>query len=90
MLHHSHFDCNYGGIQVTLDKWFGTFAATKEDVGRCGTENKIKVRNTAKQNICSFFQIRPSAPMLPLVRTPITVSLALFSSPLVKALDDIM
>ena len=32
MLHHSHFDCNYGGIQVPFDKWFGTFAATKEDV----------------------------------------------------------
>ena len=32
MMHHSQFDCNYGGIQVPLDRWFGTFAASKEEV----------------------------------------------------------
>jgi sterol desaturase/sphingolipid hydroxylase (fatty acid hydroxylase superfamily) len=24
-LHHRHFECNYGGITLPLDKWFGTF-----------------------------------------------------------------
>ncbi|MBM84862.1 MAG: desaturase [Rhodospirillaceae bacterium] len=24
-LHHKHFECNYGGSLVPLDKWFGTF-----------------------------------------------------------------
>jgi len=33
MLHHSAFDCNYGNEQIPLDKWFGTFAAKKEDIG---------------------------------------------------------
>ena len=48
MMHHSAFDCNYGNetviensllvkiffcCQVPLDKWFGTFAAKREDVG---------------------------------------------------------
>jgi len=33
MLHHSAFDCNYGNEQIPLDKFFGTFADKKEDVG---------------------------------------------------------
>tara|TARA_B100001971_G_C17832425_1_gene354446 strand:- start:227 stop:553 length:327 start_codon:yes stop_codon:yes gene_type:complete len=24
-LHHRYFECNYGAIDVPLDKWFGTF-----------------------------------------------------------------
>jgi len=32
MLHHRHFDCNYGGVHVPLDWLFGTYAASKEDV----------------------------------------------------------
>ena len=34
LLHHTQFDCNYGSLQVPFDKWFGTFAATKDDVGK--------------------------------------------------------
>ena len=32
MVHHKHFDCNYGGILVPLDKLFGTFAVSREGV----------------------------------------------------------
>ena len=32
LLHHQHFDCNYGTPQVPLDYWFGTFAGDKGDV----------------------------------------------------------
>ncbi len=24
-LHHKYFDCNYGGENIPLDKWFGSF-----------------------------------------------------------------
>eukprot|EP00300_Choanocystis_sp_HF-7_P013008 c18119_g1_i3.p3 GENE.c18119_g1_i3~~c18119_g1_i3.p3 ORF type:complete len:100 (-),score=20.06 c18119_g1_i3:67-366(-) len=43
-LHHSNFDCNYGAQHVPLDKWFGTFAACKEDVKKiwAGTEPSKK------------------------------------------------
>tara|TARA_R110002050_G_scaffold52877_3_gene120198 strand:- start:136 stop:1236 length:1101 start_codon:yes stop_codon:yes gene_type:complete len=31
-LHHKHFECNYGSPFPPLDKMFGTFAASKEDL----------------------------------------------------------
>jgi len=33
MLHHKHFDCNYGAMHVPLDWLFGTYAGSKEEVG---------------------------------------------------------
>jgi len=32
MLHHKHFDCNYGAMHVPLDYFFGTYAGSKEEV----------------------------------------------------------
>ncbi|XP_023337634.1 putative Delta(7)-sterol-C5(6)-desaturase 2 [Eurytemora carolleeae] len=32
LLHHAHFDCNYGAMHVPLDLLFGTFAGSKEEV----------------------------------------------------------
>lgn len=32
LLHHQHFDCNYGTPNVPLDKWFGTYAGCKSDM----------------------------------------------------------
>jgi len=32
MLHHKHFDCNYGAMHVPLDYLFGTYAGSKEEV----------------------------------------------------------
>jgi len=32
MLHHAHFDCNYGAMHVPIDKWLGTFISCKEDL----------------------------------------------------------
>jgi len=32
LLHHAHFDCNYGAMHVPLDWIFGTFAGNKEEV----------------------------------------------------------
>ena len=32
MLHHKHFDCNYGALHIPLDWLFGTYAGSKEDV----------------------------------------------------------
>lgn len=32
MLHHRHFDCNYGAVHIPLDWLFGTFAGCKDDV----------------------------------------------------------
>jgi len=32
MLHHKHFDCNYGAMHVPLDWLFGTYAGSKEEV----------------------------------------------------------
>jgi len=34
LLHHAHFDCNYGAIHVPLDWLFGTYAGSKEDLDR--------------------------------------------------------
>jgi len=34
MLHHKHFDCNYGAMHVPLDWLFGTYAGCKEEVSR--------------------------------------------------------
>jgi len=34
MLHHKHFDCNYGAPHSPLDWLFGTFAGSKEEVKR--------------------------------------------------------
>ena len=36
MLHHKHFDCNYGAMHVPLDWIFGTYAGSKEEVRRGG------------------------------------------------------
>jgi sterol desaturase/sphingolipid hydroxylase (fatty acid hydroxylase superfamily) len=33
LLHHAHFDCNYGSPHVPLDWLFGTFAGSKAEVG---------------------------------------------------------
>ena len=33
MLHHKHFDCNYGAMHVPLDYLFGTYAGSKQEVG---------------------------------------------------------
>eukprot|EP00051_Salpingoeca_urceolata_P026491 m.477535 g.477535 ORF g.477535 m.477535 type:complete len:389 (-) comp20856_c0_seq1:247-1413(-) len=30
--HHAHFDCNYGAQHVPIDKWVGTYAASRSDV----------------------------------------------------------
>ena len=32
MLHHKHFDCNYGALHIPIDWLFGTYAGSKEDV----------------------------------------------------------
>lgn len=32
MLHHKHFDCNYGAQHIPLDWFFGTYAGGKEDI----------------------------------------------------------
>ena len=32
MLHHKHFDCNYGAMHVPLDYLFGTYAGSKQEV----------------------------------------------------------
>jgi len=34
MLHHKHFDCNYGAMHVPLDWLFGTYAGCKEEVSK--------------------------------------------------------
>ena len=34
LLHHRHFDCNYGWPGGHLDWLFGTFVASKEDVSK--------------------------------------------------------
>jgi len=34
MLHHKHFDCNYGAMHVPLDWLFGTYAGSKEEVSQ--------------------------------------------------------
>ena len=34
LLHHRHFDCNYGWPGGHLDWLFGTFAANKEEVSK--------------------------------------------------------
>lgn len=31
-LHHQHFDCNYGAMHVPLDKWFGSYIGSKDDL----------------------------------------------------------
>jgi len=30
-LHHRYFDCNYGAVDIPLDKWFGTFHDGRSD-----------------------------------------------------------
>ncbi|WP_287307857.1 hypothetical protein [Mesorhizobium sp.] len=30
-LHHRYFECNYGGTEVPLDAWFGTFHDRSEE-----------------------------------------------------------
>ena len=37
LLHHKHFDCNYGWPGTGLDWFFGTFAGSKEDVSKIWT-----------------------------------------------------
>ena len=37
MLHHKHFDCNYGAPHVPLDWLFGTFAGSKDEVKLIGS-----------------------------------------------------
>jgi len=34
MLHHKHFDCNYGAMHVPLDWLLGTYAGSKEEVSQ--------------------------------------------------------
>merc|ERR1711973_397535 len=34
MLHHKHFDCNYGAMHVPLDYLFGTYAGSKQEVSQ--------------------------------------------------------
>jgi len=41
-LHHAHFDCNYGAMHVPIDKWFGTFASSKEHVRKNWSQTKTK------------------------------------------------
>ena len=44
MLHHKHFDCNYGAMHVPLDYFFGTYAGSKEEVESEETfTKKIKI-----------------------------------------------
>ena len=40
LLHHRHFDCNYGWPGGHLDWLFGTFVANKEDVSKIWGRNK--------------------------------------------------
>jgi sterol desaturase/sphingolipid hydroxylase (fatty acid hydroxylase superfamily) len=47
-LHHAHFDCNYGAMHVPMDKWFGTFAAGKDDIRKIwGRANEEDASDTA-------------------------------------------
>jgi len=49
MLHHRHFDCNYGALHVPLDWFFGTYAGSKEDVRKIWgkTESGEEANDTA-------------------------------------------
>ena len=38
-LHHRYFECNYGTLEMPLDRWFGTFHSGTEADSR-----KIKIR----------------------------------------------
>ena len=40
MLHHKHFDCNYGAMHVPLDYLFGTYAGSKQEVGCSGGDTE--------------------------------------------------
>ena len=46
MLHHKHFDCNYGAMHVPLDYFFGTYAGSKEEVESAETYTKKKNQNS--------------------------------------------
>jgi len=48
LLHHQHYDCNYGTPHVPLDYWFGTFAACKGDVKKIKWDNSSEA--CAKKN----------------------------------------
>jgi len=45
MLHHKHFDCNYGAMHVPLDYFFGTYAGSKEEVESAETFTKTSTTN---------------------------------------------
>jgi len=57
MLHHKHFDCNFGSQYLPLDWAFGTFASCQEDVkkiwkrpdiGRDGNEGVVHASSLSK------------------------------------------
>lgn len=49
LLHHAHFDCNYGAAHVPLDKWFGTYIGKKDDLKTVwgGKDAGAQANNTA-------------------------------------------
>lgn len=41
LLHHAHFDCNYGAMHVPIDKWLGTYVGSKEDLTKVWGNKKV-------------------------------------------------
>eukprot|EP01084_Bolivina_argentea_P102936 184403_1 len=50
-LHHEHFDCNYGGESVPIDKWLGTYVETKQDLRKIWGKNDKSIGLKGNQNI---------------------------------------
>jgi len=57
LLHHAHFDCNYGAMHVPLDYLFGTYAGSKDEVKKiwksipsCEEANDTPVHQASKSN----------------------------------------
>ena len=56
MLHHKHFDCNYGAMHVPLDYLFGTYAGSKQEV-RPGWRLEI---STCRVQVSQIWGSKPS------------------------------
>lgn len=48
-IHHTHFDCNYGTINIGFDWLFGTFAAREEDVKLIWKKQKFGLEDSDTQ-----------------------------------------
>lgn len=57
-LHHRYFDCNYGGLEIPWDKWFGSFHDGTTESHQLFLEKRKKVRIMSKLSIKEILDLK--------------------------------